>query len=111
MVSRFGMSRTCANHNIQGRPCDSEGRFLPDGTPPPPPPSLPDNPWEPFADRTSFEIGELVFEDAQSSQGMVNQLLKLWKAYNIAKGTESDPPFRKYEELFRLANGGSGLKC
>ncbi|KAI0043309.1 hypothetical protein FA95DRAFT_1498828 [Auriscalpium vulgare] len=74
--------------HLTARPCDEHGTFLPPGSPPLPPDEHVD--WTPFDDRPSFEFAELMFEKSQSSQGDINQLLKIWAAKAVLHGHDSD---------------------
>ncbi|PSR76460.1 hypothetical protein PHLCEN_2v8435 [Hermanssonia centrifuga] len=77
---------------MNGRPCDSQGRFLNDPT------SQPScrtesatNDWTPFASRLQFETADFLFQRARMSQGNIDRLLELWAASLIPYGAL--PPF------------------
>lgn len=81
---------TASNNYTAARPCNEDGQFLPRNTPPPPLDDEQD--WEPFVDRSSFELAELVFEKAELSAGEANQLLRIWAAHQIETTQHEDPP-------------------
>ena len=81
---------TASNNYTAACPCNEDGQFLPRNTPPPPLDDKQD--WEPFVDRSSFELAELVFEKAELSAGEANQLLRIWAAHQIETTQHEDPP-------------------
>ncbi|KAH9918786.1 uncharacterized protein B0H18DRAFT_957786 [Fomitopsis serialis] len=83
--------------HINGRPCNSEGHFLPPGAPPPEPEPI--NSYAPFENRPAFQFAELIFKKIQASQGNINDLLRSLAAYNVTQGG-SDPPFEDAAELY-----------
>ncbi|KAI0064201.1 hypothetical protein BV25DRAFT_1914428 [Artomyces pyxidatus] len=89
---------------LNARPCDEDGNFLPDGTPPPPPDTNHD--WTPFDDRPSFEFAELIFEKMQSSKGDIDHLLKIWAAKKVLDGDEGEF-FHDYSELLKMIDAVS----
>ncbi|PSR92305.1 hypothetical protein PHLCEN_2v4726 [Hermanssonia centrifuga] len=84
--------------DMNGRPCDSKGRFLEDPT------SQPScrtesitSDWTPFASRLQFETADFLFQRARMSQGSINQLLELWAASLIPFG--ASPPFASVQHM------------
>lgn len=65
---------------LSGRPCDSEGNYLPLGTPPLPPIHPPLGDYSPFKDCAQFEIADFLYQSEQMSQGNINDLMQLWSA-------------------------------
>ncbi|KAJ3474086.1 hypothetical protein NLI96_g12658 [Meripilus lineatus] len=74
---------------LNARPCDCDGHFLDEGTPPPPRPIPPQNDWSPFENRPAFQFAEFAFEKCHTSAQDINELLRMWQAYNILKGDDS----------------------
>lgn len=81
-----------------GRPCNSNGTFLPPGALPEPqePPDPED--WMSFENRVEFEFADFAFRDAQLSAGKINNLMDLWAAAALETGGE--PPFADKDELY-----------
>ncbi|KAF8814457.1 hypothetical protein BYT27DRAFT_7219837 [Phlegmacium glaucopus] len=83
---------------LTGRPCDEEGRFLPDGTPPLPRSNAgPDN-WDPFDDEVQFLMGDFLYRQEEMSAGNIDTLLDLW-ALSMAKNDDLGP-FTSYEHMY-----------
>ncbi|KAF8799694.1 hypothetical protein BYT27DRAFT_7227703 [Phlegmacium glaucopus] len=83
---------------LHRRPCDEEGRFLPDGTPPLPRSSAgPDN-WDLFDDEVQFLTGDFLYRQEEMSAGNIDTLLDLW-ALSMAKNDDLGP-FTSYEHMY-----------
>ncbi|PBK82674.1 hypothetical protein ARMGADRAFT_1140721 [Armillaria gallica] len=76
---------------VNGKPCDSEGTILLDGTPPLPFNYRSPNDFTPFEYRTSFELADLLYRHNQMP-AQLNDLFQIWSACN----TDS-PPFGEIE--------------
>ncbi|KAG5219683.1 C2H2-type domain-containing protein [Salix suchowensis] len=78
--------------------------MLPPGLPPPPrqpADAKPNNPWNPFPDRLSFEFADYHFTTLQSSEFQVNQALDLWLAAVVNAG--GDPclvPWQTAKQMY-----------
>jgi hypothetical protein len=59
-------------------PCDSEGNFLPPGSPPLPQVTPLQSDWTPFNSEVQFRLAELLYSCAVVSSVNVNTLLELW---------------------------------
>lgn len=81
---------------LQGLPCDANGEFLPEGTPPPSWDYPPRDDYTPFENRAAFELADLLYRRNQMSGGDINQLLRIWASH----GTEG-PPFTDKDDLYR----------
>ncbi|KAF8802592.1 hypothetical protein BYT27DRAFT_7226303 [Phlegmacium glaucopus] len=83
---------------LTGRPCDKEGRFLPDGTPPLPRSNAgPDN-WDLFDDEVQFLTGDFLYWQEEMSAGNIDTLLDLW-ALSMAKNDDLGP-FTSYKHMY-----------
>lgn len=70
-------------------PCDKDGAFLAENSPPPPRAIRLPTDWSPFENRPAFEYAEYAFEKTHTSVDDLNTQLRLWAAYNIAKGHDN----------------------
>ncbi|KAI0631782.1 hypothetical protein C8Q77DRAFT_1272685 [Trametes polyzona] len=66
--------------SMTGLPCDQNGHFLPEGTPPPPRTSAQSGDWSPFRHRIEFELAEFLYKTEQMSGKNINTLMALWAA-------------------------------
>lgn len=82
------------------RPCDADGTFLPDGTPPPARNTQKD--WTPWEDCPSFETSELIFEKMQASQGEIDELFLQLHARAILTDTEHGEMFDNFKSILDL---------
>ncbi|KAJ3477295.1 hypothetical protein NLI96_g10564 [Meripilus lineatus] len=77
-------------HNkLNALPCDKDGAFLAENSPPPPRAIRLPTDWSPFENRPAFEYAEYAFEKTHTSVDDLNTQLRLWAAYNIAKGHDN----------------------
>ncbi|GBE87611.1 hypothetical protein SCP_1102880 [Sparassis crispa] len=83
---------------INGRPCDKNGVYLPDGTPPPPCPAPETDNWFPYYDRVAFETAEFLYNREQMSAGNIDTILQLWAASLLQH--HDDLPFANCEDLY-----------
>jgi hypothetical protein len=80
-----------------GQPCDLEGNYLPDGSPPPSwDHPLPDD-WSPYADRSSFELADLLYRRDQMPGSCITDLMQIWAA---SLPPDHDPPFANKADLY-----------
>ncbi|KAJ6604084.1 hypothetical protein B0H10DRAFT_2314283 [Mycena sp. CBHHK59/15] len=84
---------------LNGRPCDENGAFLPDGTPPPPRTTAPTDDWSPYEDSVQFNVADFLFRKVQMSSKNIDYLLELW-ALSLMKH-EDLGPFQSYEDLYK----------
>lgn len=96
MVSPLSLLDTCFNIVI-ARPCDIEGDFLPEGTPP----ALAENrvpgDWSPFNSRDEFELADLLFTRVEMSHSHVDKLMQIWGAHTALEGGTT--PFTNSKDL------------
>ncbi|KAJ3473741.1 hypothetical protein NLI96_g12846 [Meripilus lineatus] len=86
-------------HNkLNALPCDEDGNFLADNTPPPPRSIRQPTDWSPFENRPAFEYAEYAFEKIHTSVSDLNTQLNLWAAYNLAKGHD-DTMFSSHHDV------------
>ena len=78
-------------------PCDNNGEFLPEGSPPPPWDHPPPTDFSPFENRTSFELADLLFRREQMSGGNINDLLQIWAS---TLPSDQDPPFNNKQDMY-----------
>ncbi|KAF8952643.1 hypothetical protein BDZ97DRAFT_1681013 [Flammula alnicola] len=83
---------------LTGAPCDSEGNYLPAGTPPPPRPSSADRPWAPYENELQFRTADFLYRQVEMSAGNIDTLLELW-ASSLEKSGELGP-FGSYEQMY-----------
>jgi hypothetical protein len=80
-----------------GRPCNLEGNYLPDGSPPPSwDHPLPDD-WSPYADWSSFELADLLYWRDQMPGLCITDLMQIWAA---SLPPSHDPPFANKADLY-----------
>ncbi|KAJ6631895.1 hypothetical protein B0H10DRAFT_2172192 [Mycena sp. CBHHK59/15] len=84
---------------LNGRPCDENSAFLPDGTPPPPRTRAPTDDWSPYKDSVQFNVADFLFRKVQMSSKNIDYLLELW-ALSLMKH-EDLGPFQSYEDLYK----------
>lgn len=84
-------------HAALARPCDAEGTFLPQGTPPPQAESRVPGDWSPFNSRDEFELADLLFTRTEMSRGQVDELMQIWGARTALEGGTS--PFVDGKDL------------
>lgn len=92
------LSTICKKSNILpplGRPCDIDGNTLPRNTPPPPPVEKSPTDWAPFDSRLEFELADLLFRRDEMSNGVLNDLLRLW----AADKPDGHPPFADHKDM------------
>ncbi|KIK80543.1 hypothetical protein PAXRUDRAFT_28139 [Paxillus rubicundulus Ve08.2h10] len=80
-------------------PCDKQGNFLPQNTPPKPNNSDPDD-WTPYDKCLQFETAELLFTRCEMSVEQINILLDLWAA-SLLKYRDS-PPFASAHHMYKI---------
>ncbi|KAF7983491.1 hypothetical protein HWV62_21806 [Athelia sp. TMB] len=82
---------------LTGRPCDSNGNFLPPGSPPPPNPDAADN-WTPFEDEVQFRTADFLYRKVEMSGGDINELMDIWA---LDKAKSGDPgPFESVSDMY-----------
>lgn len=82
-----------------GRPCDTNGDFLPPDAPPPQPPAHEDiNSWDPFDSRAEFDFAWFHFMKEQTSASGINTALDIWAASLLPFG--ADTPWKNVDELY-----------
>ncbi|KAJ7070469.1 hypothetical protein C8F01DRAFT_1206314 [Mycena amicta] len=82
---------------LTGRPCDENGQYLPEGTPPPERnPASPDD-WSPYQDEVQFELADLAFRKQQSSRKHITELLRIWALDKQKTGDLG--PFASVQEM------------
>ncbi|KAJ7162457.1 hypothetical protein C8R46DRAFT_1283402 [Mycena filopes] len=84
--------------HLSGRPCDKDGIFLPDGTPPTPRTTARPDDWSPYDDSVQFQLADFLFHKVQMSSKNIDHLLELW-ALSAMKNEDSGP-FENYQHLY-----------
>jgi len=99
MVSRVlcSSSLNSLSHTIVARPCDEEGNFLPEGTPPGCVESRVPGDWSPFNSRDEFELADLLFTRTEMSRGQVDELMQIWASRSAVDGGTA--PFADSKDL------------
>lgn len=80
-----------------GLPCDVDGNFLPENSPPAPWKDRSPDDYSPFQDRVAFELADLLYRRDQMSANNINDLLELWTA---TLPCDQDPPFANKQGLY-----------
>ncbi|EMD30327.1 hypothetical protein CERSUDRAFT_101537, partial [Gelatoporia subvermispora B] len=75
---------------LNGKPCDENGVFIPKDKPPPPREARAPDDYTPFKDRNQFETTGFCYTRAKLSAKNVNLLSILWAA-SLAKHKDSPP--------------------
>ncbi|KAL7278946.1 hypothetical protein ACG7TL_006778 [Trametes sanguinea] len=83
---------------VNGKPCDSSGRTLPENAPARPPPTRDASDWTPYADRVAFELADLLYRREQMPASNVKSLLQLWAAGLVEHGGR--PPFASVADMY-----------
>ncbi|KIJ62152.1 hypothetical protein HYDPIDRAFT_30701 [Hydnomerulius pinastri MD-312] len=89
---------------LNGRPCDENGHFLPQGQPPPPAETVSvviadgASPWAPFGSRIEFDQAHFHFVELQSSEAEIDKALDMWAASVSEFGGEV--PWQNAQELY-----------
>ncbi|KAL1673537.1 hypothetical protein EV122DRAFT_255108 [Schizophyllum commune] len=99
-------STTYYHPQLDARPCDAFGHFLPHGTPPSPPPSPPpppnnvdeDSEWAPFASRVEFDFAYWHFVENQSSRDDIDKDLDRWTAKVLRYGGQA--PWKDADDVY-----------
>ncbi|KAJ6467182.1 hypothetical protein C8R47DRAFT_990496 [Mycena vitilis] len=91
-------SKTNYHPFLNGRPCDENGNFLPEGAPPPPRTTAAPDDWAPYEDSVQFNIADFLFRKVQMSAKNIDYLLEQW-ALSLAKH-EDLGPFQNYQHLY-----------
>lgn len=81
-----------------GRPCDANGTFLPDDTPPPPRATQANDDWSPFIDGIQYRLAEFLFRQDEMSQMKINTLLELWS--ESLKKYDASAPYERHSEMY-----------
>ncbi|KAG1720676.1 hypothetical protein EDB19DRAFT_1917810 [Suillus lakei] len=85
--------------DLDARPCDENGTFLPPGSPPKPLSDKSPNDWTPYRNRVEFETAEFFFTENQTPAAQINRLLDLW-ASTLQKHDDK-PPFADFRDLHK----------
>ncbi|KAK7008370.1 C2H2-type domain-containing protein [Favolaschia claudopus] len=98
---------------LNARPCDEQGTFLPDGSPPPPRRPAAQDDWTPFEDEVQFKLADFLFRKVQMSSTNIDALLEMW-ALSMMKHDDLGP-FRDYKEIYEAIDstsvGDAPWKC
>lgn len=79
------------------RPCDPEGNFLPEGTPPSCAENRTPGDWAPFNSRDEFELADLLFTRTEMSCVQIDELMQIWAARTTLEGGTT--PFTDSKDL------------
>lgn len=91
------MLRYYVLNNPIALPCDSEGNFLPLGTPPPPQAMALQGDWTPFDSEVQFTLAKLLYRRAEVSAANIDTLLDIW-ARSSAEANKP-APFETHEHM------------
>ncbi len=85
---------------LVARPCDKDGNFLPDGSPPPPKVARPGD-WFPFDNRVQFEVADIIYRRNQMPKTQINDLLDIWASSMLYADSDkvADPPFANCKDM------------
>ncbi|KAG1870863.1 hypothetical protein F4604DRAFT_1583573 [Suillus subluteus] len=87
----------------EARPCDSEGEFLPPGTPPPPLTDKTPDDWTPYRSQVEFELADYLFTKNQTPAHSIDQLLDIWAASLMQAGSRSSL-FSDHRHVYKTIN-------
>jgi hypothetical protein len=82
---------------LVGLPCDMDGNFLPENSPPAPWEDRSPDDFSHFQDRALFELADLLYRRDQMSASNINDLLEVWAA---TLSSHQDPPFANKQALY-----------
>ncbi|KAG1880017.1 hypothetical protein F4604DRAFT_1879912 [Suillus subluteus] len=85
--------------DLDARPCDENGVFLPPGSPPKPLSDKSSSDWTPYQNCVKFEMAEFLFTENQMPAGQINKLLDLWAS--TLKKHNNKPPFADFHDLYK----------
>ncbi|KAF8871508.1 hypothetical protein BD779DRAFT_1453918 [Infundibulicybe gibba] len=98
---------------LNGRPCDADGNFLPDQTPPLPRTQTIANDWSPYEDDIQFRTADLLYQRVAMSAGNIDYLMELW-ALSMLKHNDTGP-FKDFEHMYAAIDssrlGDAPWKC
>jgi hypothetical protein len=80
-----------------GRPCDINGEFLPNGSPPAPWEDKDMDDFSPFANREVFELADLLYRRNEMPQHQIDDLLQVWAR---TLPPEADSLFTSAQDLY-----------
>ncbi|KAG6896459.1 hypothetical protein C0992_008142 [Termitomyces sp. T32_za158] len=83
---------------INGLPCNADGHFLPESTPPPPTDDPSPDDFFPFEDRHQFELADILFRQSEMAATPLNHLMQVWGA----RHSETLPPFSSKQHLHQV---------
>jgi hypothetical protein len=107
-VPSISSSSTCSDQTITcnlALPCNSDGNFLPPGTPPSHQEAQPQGDWAPFHNKVQFELADFLFHDAELSVSKVDVLLDLWT--QSLSELDAPGPMRDHKELHALKDSST----
>ena len=85
---------------MQGRPCDENGTFLLDNTPPPPYSDKRSDDWTPYANRVEFELTKLLYSQIQMAGTHINKLMDIFSAF--LRKHDDRPSFARAAEMYAI---------
>jgi hypothetical protein len=85
-----------------GRPCDSDGYDIPEGTPPPPEIQRTKDDYFPYSCEAEFELADFLFRTEQMSGKKISKLMEIWATFQQAAGVDTDvePPFTSAQDMY-----------
>ncbi|KAI0282250.1 hypothetical protein BC826DRAFT_1093972 [Russula brevipes] len=88
-------------------PCDTEGNYLPHGTPPPPRETVPavQGDWTPFDSELQFKVADVFYRRAAMSASNIDAILELWAETATLLG--ADAPFESHEHLYKTIDSST----
>ena len=99
-------------HNV-GRPCDADGNYLPPGSPPAPYVDPVEDLWEPFQDRTEFELADFLYRRNQMPADDIDMLLDIWASKDLKH--DDCPPFADHDDMYEtidaIPHGDVAWEC
>ena len=88
---------TSVTYFMIGLPCDKDGNYLPEGTPPPPWDYPASDDFFPYDDRASFELADLLYRRNQMPASQINDLLQIWAA---TQHPDEELPFINKQHIY-----------
>ncbi|KAF5330759.1 hypothetical protein D9619_005328 [Psilocybe cf. subviscida] len=98
---------------LNGRPCDTNGVYLPTGTPPPPRVAQTTDDWSPFVDGIQYRVAEFLFRQDEMSKMKIDTLLELWS--ESLQQYNASAPYERHSDMYATIDtvtlGDAPWKC
>jgi hypothetical protein len=86
--------------HLSAIPCDSDGNFLPPGTPPSPRETAQQGDWTPFDSEVQFKIADLLYHHEEMSATNLDTLFELLA--QMMSDFDASGPFESHQHMYNL---------